>query len=338
MNLSIGIVGLPNVGKSTLFKLLTKQEVNIANYPFTTIDPNVAVVPVADERLEKIAQISKPEKIIPAVIEFFDIAGLVKGANKGEGLGNQFLAQIRETNAIVQVVRCFSEETVAHIDGSIDPLRDIKVVNTELILKDLETTEKRISKVEGEAHAGNKDIVKELETLNQIKDLLTGDNLLINFLNEEILNNQAVKDLNFLTAKKQIYLFNGKDEDAPKEIIDFVQQLKSEYIIADLETNPDLLELIKKAYQVLGLISFFTVVGEKEARAWPVKKSIKAQEAAGMIHSDFADKFIKAEVINWQKLLEAGKWSVARQKGWIQLEGKEYEVQDGDVIMFKHGG
>ncbi len=338
MSLSIGIVGLPNVGKSTLFKLLTKQEVNIANYPFTTIDPNVAVVSVADERLEKIAEISKPEKVIPAAIEFFDIAGLVKGANKGEGLGNQFLAQIRETNAIVQVVRCFSEETVAHIDGSIDPLRDIKVVNTELILKDLETTEKRISKIEGEAHAGNKDIVKELEILNQIKNLLTEDNLLINFLNEELLNNPAVKDLNFLTAKKQIYLFNGRDEDTPKEVINFIQQLKSEYIITGLETNPDLLELIKKAYQVLGLISFFTIVGEKEARAWPVKKGIKAQEAAGMIHSDFADKFIKAEVIDWKKLLEAGKWSVARQKGWIQLEGKEYEVQDGDVIIFKHGG
>ena len=337
MSLSIGIVGLPNVGKSTLFKLLTKQEVNIANYPFTTIDPNVAVVPVADERLEKVAEISKPEKVIPAVIEFFDIAGLVKGANKGEGLGNQFLAQIRETNAIVQVVRCFSEETVAHIDGSIDPLRDIKVVNTELILKDLETVEKRISKIEGEARAGNKDIVKELETLNQIKNLLTEDNLLVNSSKSELLEELFVRNLNFLTAKKQIYLFNGRDEDVPKEAINFVEKLKSEYLIADLESNPDLSGLIKKAYQVLGLISFFTIVGEKEARAWSIKKGIKAQEAAGMIHSDFAEKFIKAEVINWQKLLEAGKWSIARQKGWIQLEGKEYEIQDGDVIIFKHG-
>ncbi len=338
MNLSIGIIGLPNIGKSTLFKLLTKQEVNIANYPFTTIDPNVAVVSVADERLEKIAQISKSEKVIPTVIEFFDIAGLVKGANKGEGLGNQFLAQIRETNAIVQVVRCFSKETVAHIEGSIDILRDIEIVNTELILKDLETTEKRISKIEGEARVGDKNITKELEILNQIKNLLTEDNLLINSLKEELLENSAVKDLNLLTAKKQIYLFNGRDEDVPKEAIEKVKGLGGEYIVSNLETNPDLLELIKKAYQVLGLMSFFTIVGEKEARAWPVKKGIKAQEAAGMIHSDFADKFIKAEVINWQKLLEAGKWSVARQKGWIQLEGKEYEVQDGDVIIFKHGG
>lgn len=338
MSLSIGIVGLPNVGKSTLFKLLTKKEVNIANYPFTTIDPNVAVVSMADERLEKIAQISNPEKVIPAAIEFFDIAGLVKGANKGEGLGNQFLAQIRETNAVIQVVRCFSEETVAHIDGSIDSLRDIEVVNTELILKDLETVEKRINKIEGEVRAGNKDINKELEILNQIRNLLAENNLLINFLNEELLNNPAVKDLNFLTAKKQIYLFNGKDEDVLKEVINFVEQLKSEYIIADLESNPDLLKLIKKAYQVLGLISFFTIIGEKEARAWPVRKGIKAQEAAGMIHSDFADKFVKAEVIDWNKLIEAGSWSIARQKGWIRLEGKEYEVQDGDVIMFKHGG
>ena len=338
MNLSIGIIGLPNVGKSTLFKLLTKQEVNIANYPFTTIDPNVAIVLVVDERLEKIAQISKPEKIIPAAIEFFDIAGLVKGANKGEGLGNQFLAQIRETNTIVQVVRCFSKETVAHIEGSIDPLRDIEVVNTELVLKDLETVEKRINKIEGETRAGNKDIIKELEILNQIKNLLIEDNLLINSLKSELLEEPSVKNLNFLTAKKQIFLFNGKDKDVPKEVINFVEQLKSEYIIADLETDPDLLELIKKAYQVLGLISFFTIVGEKETRAWSAKKGIKAQEAARMIHSDFADKFIKAEVINWKRLLEAGKWSAARQKGWIQLEGKEYEVQDGDVIIIKHGG
>ena len=355
MNLSIGIIGLPNVGKSTLFKLLTKQEVNIANYPFTTIDPNIAIVPVYDERLEKIAEISKPEKVIPAVIEFFDIAGLVKGANKGEGLGNQFLAQIRETNAIVQVVRCFSGETVAHIQGNIDPQRDIEIVNNELILKDLETLEKRINKTEGEARAGNKEVVKELETLNQIKNLLNQGNLLVNSLKDELLEESFVNNLNFLTAKKQIYLFNGKDEETPGEVINFVEKLKSEHLMADLESNPDLSGLIsskarnkvplseamgvliKKAYQVLGLISFFTIVGEKEARAWPIKKGIKAQEAAGMIHSDFADKFIKAEVINWQKLLEAGKWSIARQKGWIRLEGKEYEIQDGDVIIFKHG-
>ena len=330
MNLSLGIVGLPNVGKSTLFKLLTKQEVNIANYPFTTINPNVAVLAVPDERLEKVAQISKPEKTVPAVVEFFDIAGLVKGANKGEGLGNQFLAQIRETNAIIQVVRCFPNPEIVHIEGNINPLRDMETVNTELMLKDLETITKRMEKISGEAKTGKKEAIKELEILNRIKTELEKGNLLITVFEKEFLEDLLIKSLNLLTAKKQIYLFNGSEKDLP-------QTVKGDYVIANLENNPDLSILIKKAYEILDLISFFTIVGEEEARAWPAKRGTKVIEAAGMIHSDFEQKFIKAEVINWQKLLEAENWANARHKGWVKLEGKDYEVQDGDVIIIKHG-
>jgi hypothetical protein len=330
MNLSLGIVGLPNVGKSTLFKLLTKQEVNIANYPFTTINPNVAVLAVPDERLEKVAQISKPKKIVSAVVEFFDIAGLVKGANKGEGLGNQFLAQIRETNAMIQVVRCFPHPEIVHIEGSVDPIRDMETVNTELMLKDLETVTKRIEKIAGEAKSGIKEAIKELAILNQIKSELEKGNLLVTVLEKEFLDDPMMKNLNLLTAKKQIYLFNGSEKDLP-------QTVKGDYVIADLEKNPDLSVLIKKAYEILDLISFFTIVGEEEARAWPTKRGTKVIEAAGMIHSDFEQKFIKAEVINWQKLVEAGDWAQARHKGWVKLEGRDYEVQDGDVIIIKHG-
>jgi ribosome-binding ATPase YchF (GTP1/OBG family) len=337
MNLSLGIVGLPNVGKSTLFKLLTKQEVNIANYPFTTINPNVAVLAVPDERLEKVAQISKPEKTVPAVVEFFDIAGLVKGANKGEGLGNQFLAQIRETNAIIQTVRCFPNPEIVHIEGNINPLRDMETVNTELMLKDLETIIKRIEKIIGEAKSGQKQAIKELEILNRIKAELEKGNLLITVFEKAFLEDPIIKNLNLLTAKKQIYLLNGNEKDLPQTVITKVQAVKGDYVIANLENNPDLLNLIKKAYEILDLISFFTIVGEQEARAWPAKRGTKAIEAAGMIHSDFEKKFIKAEVINWQKLVEAENWANARQKGWIRLEGKEYEIQDGDVIIIKHG-
>ena len=337
MNLSLGIVGLPNVGKSTLFKLLTKQEVNIANYPFTTINPNVAVLAVPDERLKKVAQISTPKKIVPAVVEFFDIAGLVKGANKGEGLGNQFLAQIRETNAIIEVVRCFPNPEIVHVEGTIDPLRDMETVNTELMLKDLETVTKRIEKIAGEAKSGIKEAIKELAILNQIKSELDKGNLLITVLEKELLAEPMVKNLNLLTAKKQIYLFNGDEADLPPAIKTKVESLKGDYVISNLENNPDLSVLIKKAYEILDLISFFTIVGEEEARAWPTKRGTKVIEAAGMIHSDFEQKFIKAEVINWQKLVEAGDWAQARHKGWVKLEGRDYEVQDGDVIIIKHG-
>ncbi len=336
--LSIGIIGLPNVGKSTLFKILTKQEVNIQNYPFTTIDPNVAVVPVKDERLDAVAKISQPEKILPAVVEFYDIAGLVKNAYKGEGLGNQFLAQIRETNAIIEVVRCFEEPTVVHLEGTVDPLRDIDIVNTELIFKDFETLQKRIEKISSEAKAGIKEAQKELEILNQAKNELENGNLLFSVFDWDFLEEPLVKNLNLLTAKKQIYLLNTNQaaKEISQDILNKIKELKAEYFIADLNQNPDLSDLIKKAYEILNLISFFTIVGTSEARAWPIKKNTKMIDAAEMIHSDFKEKFIKAEVINWQKLLEAGDWQKAHQKGIVRTEGKDYLVQDGDVIVIKH--
>lgn len=336
MKLSLGIIGLPNVGKSTLFKALTKQEVNIANYPFTTIDPNVAVVPVEDERLEKVAALSHPEKILPAVIEFVDIAGLVKGANKGEGLGNQFLAQIRETNAIIQVVRCFENSDVAHLEGNINPLRDIDIINTELILKDLETIQKRKEKIKREVQSGNKELKSEFNLLEKIEKILNSGKLLVSELSEQEINDPILKNLFLLTAKKQIYLLNGPQQSISSELIKKIESLKSEFFVANLSQNPQLTPLIKKAYQTLNLITFFTIVGEKEARAWALKKGTSMIEAAGIIHSDFQEKFIKAEVINWQKLLEAGGWHKAREKGWIATVGKDYLVQDGDVVVIKH--
>ncbi len=321
MKLSIGIVGLPNVGKSTLFKALTQQEVNIANYPFATIDPNIGVVPVPDERLGKLAKISNSKKIIPAVVEFYDIAGLVKGANKGEGLGNQFLSHIREVNAIVNLVRCFRNEEIIHVENKINPSDDIDVVNTELVLKDLETVKKRIGKVENE-------ILKKAETL-------LGANKPVSDLSSEILSEPVLRDLCLLTAKPQIYFLNGKESDVSGDLKKKISDSGSEYIVADLSETTDLSPLIKKTYKILGLISFLTT-GEDETRAWTIKKGTKAPEAAGVIHTDFEKNFIRAETINWEKLLEAGSWVQAKQKGWIRIEGKDYEVQDGDVMVIRH--
>lgn len=327
MKLSIGIVGLPNVGKSTLFKILTKQEVNIANYPFATIDPNVGVVPVPDERLDKLADLSKSKKKIPAVVEFYDIAGLVKGANKGEGLGNQFLSHIRETQAIIHLVRCFKKEDVVHVTGDVNPLRDIEIVESELMLKDLETIERRLTKIESDVRAGKKEmIVLRDELLNLKKSLIAG---------EWLGRSTAIKELNLLTAKPQIFLLNGSTEDINADTLAKIKK-KGDYLIADLAQNEDLSALIRKAYEILDLISFFTT-GMNETRAWTIRKNTKAPEAAGVIHSDFETKFIRAEVIKWDKLLEAGTWLAAKQKGWLRIEGKDYTVQDGDVMEIRHG-
>jgi len=336
MKLSIGIVGLPNVGKSTLFKALTKIEVNIANYPFATIDPNVGVVAVPDERLEKLAKLSNSKKIIPAVVEFYDIAGLVKGAYQGEGLGNQFLSHIREVNAIVQVVRCFSSPEIVHVEENVNPIRDLEIVNTELILKDLETIEKRLKKLESEAKS-DKQKQKDFEIVKKVAEILE-KNMLASNAGKEILDMPVIKELNLLTAKKQIYLLNGKPEDVSEELKNKIKSLNADYLIIDLKSPDDeagLKELIKKAYEVLDLISFLTT-GEDETRAWTIKKGTKAPQAAGVIHTDFEKKFIRAEVINWQKLLEAGGWNQARQKGLIRLEGKDYVIEDGDVIVIRH--
>jgi len=335
LKLSIGIVGLPNVGKSLLFKILTKQEVNVANYPFATIDPNVGVVAVPDEQVDKLADLMKSAKKIPAVVEFYDIAGLVRGANKGEGLGNQFLSHIREVDAIVQVVRCFKNEEIIHIENNIEPLSDIDTINTELILKDLETVEKRFSKLEGEVKIGDPKKIKELEFVKKIRDGLNDNKLAIN-IDKIILEEPVIKEMNLLTAKPQIYLLNGKAEDVDEGLRFKIKSLGADYLIADLAAAENINDLIKKAYELLGLISFLTT-GEDETRAWTIIRGTKAARAAGVIHTDFEKKFIRAETINWEKLLLAGSWANARQKGWLRLEGKEYVVQDGDVIEIRHG-
>ena len=337
MNLSIGIVGLPNVGKSTLFKILTKQEVNIANYPFATIDPNIGIVPVPDKRLQKLAKLSNSKKIIPAVVKFYDIAGLVKGANKGEGLGNQFLSHIREVDAIVEVVRCFKSSEIIHVENKVDPIGDIETINTELILKDLETIEKRLAKLEAEARSDKKK-VKDFELLKKIKTGLDKGIMVVN--QKEILadfkKSVLFKELSLLTAKPQIYLLNGSESDVSEELKNKIKSLKADYLTINLLDIENIDELIKRAYQILNLISFLTT-GEDETRAWTIERGTKAPQAAGVIHTDFENKFIRAEVINWQKLLEAGGWNQAKQKGLIRLEGKDYVVQDGDVVVIRHG-
>lgn len=341
MKLSIGIVGLPNVGKSTLFKALTDNDITIANYPFATIDPNVGVVPVPDERLDKLAELSKSKKKIPAIVEFYDIAGLVKGANKGEGLGNQFLAHIREVSAIAHVVRVFKDDNVSHIEHTVDPARDIDIVNTELAMKDLETIEKIWKKVESEAKSGGQEAQKDLKILEQAKSLLENGTLLNSVDASSIRLNKRIKELNLLTAKPQIYVLNGSNNNVSEELKRKIKSQGADYVVVDLKKNDEYSHneidtLVTKAYEILGLITFFTT-GEKETRAWTIKKGSLAPEAAGEIHSDFQKNFIKAEAIQWDKLIEAGGWSAAKAKGWIRLEGKEYEVQDGDVLIIKHG-
>ncbi len=338
MKLSIGIVGLPNVGKSTLFKALTRQEVHIANYPFATIDPNVGVVTVPDERLDKLATLSKSKKKVPAVVEFYDIAGLVKGANKGEGLGNQFLANIKETQAIVVVLRIFENPEIIHVENSVDPARDMEIINTELILKDLESVTKRLDKADGEARNGGKEAVKTRDDLKSLKDHLDAGNLPVSSpsIMQMIEGNIKLKELNLLTAKRQLYLLNGKKENASPELLKKIKDMGADYVVANLSSDDSIPLLITKAYEILNLISFFTT-GEDETRAWTIAKESKAPQASGAIHTDFEAKFIRAEVVNWQKLLEAGSWGQAKQKGLIRLEGKEYVVENGDVIVVRHG-
>ncbi len=336
--LSIGIVGLPNVGKSTLFKTLTKQAVHIANYPFATIDPNVGVVPVPDERLDKLAALSKSKKVVPAVVEFYDIAGLVKGANTGEGLGNQFLANIRDTQAIVVVLRIFENPEIIHVENSIDPARDMEIINTELILKDLESVAKRFAKAESDARSGGKPAIQDRDQLKILKEHLDAGKLPAS--SKEIIamieQNSKIKELNLLTAKRQLYLLNGQEKDASPALLKKIKELGADYVVADLAADNSVPTLIKKAYEILNLISFFTT-GEDETRAWTISRGAKAPQASGVIHTDFEAKFIRAEVVHSQKLLEAGGWVQAKQKGLIRLEGKDYVVQDGDVLVVRHG-
>ena len=363
--MKLGIVGLPNVGKSTLFNSLTKAGAESANYPFCTIDPNVGVVTVPDERLDVLGEMYHTKKIIPAAIEFVDIAGLVKGASKGEGLGNQFLANIREVDAIVHVVRCFEDSNIVHVDGNIDPLRDIETINLELIFSDLEILERRISKAVRAAR-NDKTIAKELALMERIKAHLEDGKMAKSFddINDED-EQQWLESYNLLTYKPVIFAANVAEDDladdgasnagvqavreyAARENCEvFVVCAEIEQEIAELDDDEKsmfleelglkesgLEKLIKASYSLLGLISYLTA-GEPEVRAWTIKKGTKAPQAAGKIHSDFERGFIRAEIVSYDDLMACGTYNAAKEKGLVRLEGKEYVVQDGDIILFR---
>ena len=344
MSFSIGIVGLPNVGKSTLFKALTKKPIDIAPYPFTTIHPNIGVVCVPDERLEKIAKIIKPEKVTPTVIEFIDIAGLVKGAHKGEGLGNQFLAQIRNCDAILEIVRDFDGANVENVLGEVNPGKEIEVVTTELLMKDLETLENVISKVSHDAKSGDRLSVKKLVLLEKIKNWVSSGNLISTMETTEE-EKIEMKEYQFLTQKPIFYVLNINGKN-PQPILNFPHltiNLKDEEETSELspkekeelDFKTQLDQLIIACYNLLDLITFYTVAGGKETRAWTLKRGGRAPDAGGAVHTDFKERFIRAEVISWQKLIEIGNWKIAKEKGWLKTVGHDYIIQDGDVIEFK---
>lgn len=364
--MKLGIVGLPNVGKSTLFNSLTKAGAESANYPFCTIDPNVGVVPVPDERLDWLTSLYDSKKTTPAVIEFVDIAGLVKGASKGEGLGNQFLANIREVDAIVHVVRCFEDANIVHVDGSIDPIRDIETINLELVFSDLEVLERRIAKTTRGAK-NDKSLAKELDLLNRLKAHLENDQLAKTFELDTDDEDEVrwFNEYNLLTAKPVIFAANvAEDEIADAEennefvakVREYAKNMDAEVFVVCAQIEQEISELdddekkefledlglkesgldklIRASYSLLGLISYLTS-GEDETRAWTIKKGTKAPQAAGKIHTDFERGFIKADVVNYKDLHEQGNMLACKEKGLVRSEGKEYVVQDGDVILFK---
>lgn len=366
MSLSVGIVGLPNVGKSTLFNALTKKSVPAENYPFCTIDPSVGVVAVPDPRLETLSKISNSQKVIPAIVEFVDIAGIVKGASEGEGLGNKFLSNIRETDMIAEVVRIFEDQDIIHVNGAVDPLSDIEVINLELVLADTETVTKRLGNVERDAKRGEKDAQKEKDALEKVLRVLEAGKL-ANSVELTDIELPFIKQLQLLTMKEILYVFNKKNgaynfdetnDDRWHALMEFIKTNNAEYVLIDAGVEHELKDLeeeekiefrreyatldsgidslIRAAYHRLGLMSYFTT-GEKETRAWTVKNGSTGPQAGAAIHTDFETRYIRAQVVTFEDLVRCGSFAKAREEGKLRTEGKEYIVKDGDVIEFMVG-
>ncbi|GAA0378146.1 redox-regulated ATPase YchF [Bacillus horti] len=363
MGMSCGVVGLPNVGKSTLFNAITQAGAESANYPFCTIDPNVGVVEVPDERLVRLTELVKPNKVVPTAFEFVDIAGLVKGASRGEGLGNKFLANIREVDAIAHVVRCFVDENITHVSGSVDPVRDIETINLELILADLESVEKRIERVKKSLKSGDKKVKAEHDLLVRVQEVLEQEKPARSLEVEEE-EAKLLKEFHLLTQKPVLYVANVSEDEITdvegneyvKRVKEFAAQEGSGVVVISAKVESEIAELdgedkemflqelgieesgldqlIREAYKLLGLYTYFTA-GVQEVRAWTIKKGMKAPQAAGVIHTDFERGFIRAEVVHYDDLSETGSMNAAKEKGLLRLEGKDYVVKDGDVMHFR---